>query len=409
MLLTASFVVNLAGGAAFVLVGTLLLLLRPARPGAIGFAAFALASGAQRILGNLGVMLADVGLEPVIGPLRIPFMLVAPAAICWAAARYRGPSVWPAYPFFATGLFAAVLLLVAPSRMLSPNGALLPLAEVLITVPEFLGLALSVFLLAQTLRHERSDGLRIELRLLLAATSVPLGYSAAFFLVIDLRDALHPPLVQLALIATFLLCIAAASYSAVVLARGPDRGARFLAFVCVAVTLAGAIQSYLTVSWAQFGGLLRIAAALLLGYSLLKFRVFDIDLKVRSTLAAGIVAGIAVAGFFVASEVAETFVADRTGSTLLGLAVAAGLLILETRVTHASRGLAKRALPHVDDGEAYFAQRRAAVYRTAYESAARDGALTERERGLLGTLARELGLTADDTARVEREVMVRPA
>lgn len=399
MLLAASFVVNLVGGVAFVLVGALLLALRPARAGAIGFAAFALVSGGQHIFGNLGSIFFDAPAGSLLLATRVPFLLLAPGAIVWAAARYRGPSARVAYPFFALAAVTAVCLIVVPERLLTPRATNLPLAEVLITAPYFAGLAVAVGLLAATLRAERSEALRTEVALLLLATAPPLGYTSAFSLMILARaPALFPPAVAVALASAFVAGIVATAFACAALFVAPIRRGRPVALLVAALVAAGALQGSFAIEVAQFGGLLRIAAALLLGYALLKFRVFDIDVKVRDTLAAGMMAGIAVVGFFIASELAETFVADRTGSTALALAVAAGLLLLEARVTHAGKRLARRALPRVEDE---LATRRFDVYRTAYESAAKDGVLSERERGILRILAEELGLSQDQTAHLE--------
>lgn len=401
MILAASFIVNLVGGIAFLLVGTLLLALRPARASALGFAAFALASGGQHVLGNLGQILGDGPYGAALTAARLPFQLVAAPAIVWAAGRTRGRAVWPAYPFLALGVAGAASLLFFPGLLLGAGGRSTPLGEMLFTVPYFLAIALAVGLLAASLARERSEALRVELQLLLLATALPLGYTTSFFLAQVALVGAETSTLFLALMVTFGAGLGVVLATCAVLARSGRAGVA-LAGVCVAVVFAGAAQSYLTQSWSQLGGLLRIAAALLLGYSLLKFRVFDIDVKVRSTLAASLLAGVAVGGFFLASEVAEMFVADRTGSALLGLAVAGGLVVLETRVTHASQRLAKRVLPRADGSEDYLAKRRVDVYRSAYESAARDGTLTEREHRLLQALARELGLSSEDVQQVER-------
>lgn len=402
MALQASFVVNALGGLAFLIVGGLLLALRPARRGAIGFALFAVAAGLQYIFANVGSMLVDV---PLVGMLRLPFLLVAPLALVWGAARFHGHGArWATLPFLATGAAAALLLLFAPGVIVAPNGFYRPLGDFLALMPFFAGMAVAAGLLVAHHRRETSADLRLELVLLLSALVPLLAYSSGYFglsYAVGLREFALAPTVGY--LVTFALCAAVVIACCVLLWRAPERSAKWLAGISLVLLPAGILHALLDRSWAQFGGMLRIAAALLLGYALLRYRIFDIDVRLKTSLARTLAGGLAVGAFFLASEVAETVVADRTGSTLLGLAAAGAFLVLETRLMHAGKRIAQRALPGVDPSERYLAQRKLVVYRAAVESAGRDGVMTERERTLLGTLARELKLTHEEKGSIDRD------
>lgn len=407
MLLTASFVVNILSGLTFVAAGALLLTLRPARAGAVGFAAYALLSGTQQILANLGSALTfGSPAASMLLALRHPFLAAAPVALVWGAARYANRREWWAAPSALVSAVALGLMAVAPDTIVAPLGLSTDLARFLTSMPDFLALGLAALLLERKHDSERSAPLRQEALLLLFALLPFLAYNAGVSLVLFWANrAFFGVPVTAGYILTFCASLIAVALTSARLWRSGDPWARRLALGSVSVALVGIAQGFVDTAGVYLGGTIRIAAALLLGYGLLKYRLFDIDIKVKKGLARGIVAALGIGGFFLASEIAESFVADRTGSTLMGLAVAGALVVLETRVTHAGRRLAQRALPRVEDSVPYLDARKVTVYRSAIESAGRDGTVTPRERTVLSILARELGLTPDDATRIEREAL----
>ncbi|HVM45758.1 MAG TPA: hypothetical protein VM582_07455 [Candidatus Thermoplasmatota archaeon] len=408
-LVTASYVANAVAGLAYVIVGVALLALRPARQGAAAFAAFALVAGAQHLLGNLGALLAGTPQGPWLSMATYPFRLVAPFWIVWATLRYhRGASLAWLAPFALVAAGGALVMAARPEALFGPDGFETPLGHFVISMPYFLGIAFAGVLLSRAQQRQASPRLRMEGLLLLFALLPYLAYTAGLLLPLVLRWDYDRAVIA-GYAATFGLCLAVVLWSSARLWRAGSRGARALAVVQVALAGVGLAQSLLIAQWALFGGVLRFAAALALGYALLKYRIFDIDLRVKTGLARGLVAGVAVGGFFLASELAEGFVADRTGSALMGLAAAGVLLLVETRVTHMGRRLADRALPRVEPTRDYLDTRRLNVYRAALESAERDEVLTPRERQMLDALARELRLTSEERGAVEREARHRLA
>lgn len=140
----------------------------------------------------------------------------------------------------------------------------------------------------------------------------------------------------------------------------------------------------------------------ILAYGILRTQLFDIDLKVKFAVEKStIVAAFAVA-FLVVSEVVER-VLDVQGE-LFGLAAAVGVGLAFRRVERAATRLTGRLMPGVKDTAEYRASRKRAVYRAALEEAAADGALTPKDRRVLGVLAAQLGLNAQAASAIEREV-----
>lgn len=394
-----SYVINAVAALTFIVVGALLLALRPARAGAVGFAAFALTAGAQHLFGNLAGVVEGGALAVLFAKLQYPFVLVAPLFIVYAALSYHGRVGigWLA-PFGFVAAAGAGVMAAAPRLLFDASGFETSVGTLLFSVPYFASIAVAGALLVARYARETSPRLRVELLLLICALLPYLAYAMAATVPLVW---FFEPYVAWSLLALALGCLAVVLWTSVVLWRSGSRAARALAALDVAVAAIGIAQTTLIQEFAYFGGVLRFAAALLLGYGLLKHHVFGIDLGVKKGLAGAIAAGIVVAGFFLASEAAESLIEARTGSAAAGVVVAVALLVVETRVTHAGRRVAQRILPTVDATQAYFDARRDTVYRSAWESAAHDGRVTERERALLDVLARELGLTSDERSRIE--------
>lgn len=404
-LVTIAYVANAAAALALILVGALLFVLKPARAGVMGFAAFALCAGAQHFFGNLAGVAFGTAWGPLLAMMRYPFLLVAPMFLIWATASYRGRAAVPwVAPFVAVALVAGAIMAIQPSVLFTSFGFEETPGHFLLTIPYFTAMALAAVLLVAHHKRETSPRLRLEILLLVGAFLPYLAYTAGVTIPLLWGNEFFPTIVTNGYLVMFGGCLVVVAWTSAALWRTGERGARVLAAVDVAAAVAGFTQSTLIAEWAFFGGVLRFFAALLLGYALLKYRIFDIDLRVKKGLARTIVASVALTAFFLVSELAESVVADGTGSTIAGLSVAAAFVILETRVTHIGRKIADRALPRVVGSNDYLQERKHVVYRAAMESASRDGTVTPRERKILQTLARELGLTPEDMSRIEQDV-----
>lgn len=146
---------------------------------------------------------------------------------------------------------------------------------------------------------------------------------------------------------------------------------------------------------------------LLVTYGILKAQLFDIDLKIKWTLKQGTVAAIFVAAFFIVSEVAQVLIEDETGSAIVGV-LGAGLLVFAIApLQRLADRFSNAAMPGVRDTEEYRLVRKRDVYRAAVESALVDGNLSEKDRGVLATLADELGLTNRDASAIQAQTARR--
>lgn len=140
----------------------------------------------------------------------------------------------------------------------------------------------------------------------------------------------------------------------------------------------------------------------LLAYGILRYQMFDIELKIKWSIKQATIVGAFVVVFVLVSEGAEALLAGQYGP-LAGL-VAAGVLAFAFRpLERFAQRVADSAMPRVRDTREYRTVRKREVYRAALESAFQDGVVTDGERDVLATLAVQLGLSVGDARAIERE------
>lgn len=137
-------------------------------------------------------------------------------------------------------------------------------------------------------------------------------------------------------------------------------------------------------------------------YGVLKYQLFDIDLKIKWTLNRGTVAAVFFAVFLVATEGAQVMFGQR--NPWLGIAAAALLAFSLAPLQRLADRISDAAMPRVQDTEEYRTVRKREVYQAAVASALVDGQISDKERDVLATLAQELGLGPKDALDLERSL-----
>jgi hypothetical protein len=146
-----------------------------------------------------------------------------------------------------------------------------------------------------------------------------------------------------------------------------------------------------------------VISVILLARGLLKYQLFDFDLKLKWTLKRGTLVAIILGAFFLATALAEQYL-QQFGWVIGGLAVGALLFALRP-IERAIDRMADRAMPRTTGTPEYLTQRKHEIYRAALEEASRDGVVSTKERRLLLRLASDLGISADDANGIERDVL----
>jgi hypothetical protein len=154
----------------------------------------------------------------------------------------------------------------------------------------------------------------------------------------------------------------------------------------------------------QYLQILAIAIGVLLVVrGMLRYQLFDFDLKVKWTLKRGTLVAVILGAFFIVTALAEQYL-QQLGWVFGGLAVGALLFALRP-IERAIDRMADRAMPRTTGTPEYLAARKHEIYRAALEEATRDGAVSTKERRLLLRLSADLGLSAEDAIRIEQHVI----
>lgn len=155
--------------------------------------------------------------------------------------------------------------------------------------------------------------------------------------------------------------------------------------------------------YAQFSGF--FAGECLLAYALVRWQIFDAELRLKAGIRRGLVGISLVAVFVAVSQLLQSYVSSGPIGAAGGALVAGGFFVVGRPVERWAERVASAAVPHVDESDAYAARRREEVYRVALQDTLSDGSVTARERLMLLHLAQSLGLPADQASRIELEFL----
>jgi hypothetical protein len=141
---------------------------------------------------------------------------------------------------------------------------------------------------------------------------------------------------------------------------------------------------------------------LLLAYAVLRFQLFNIDLKVKFILQQSTVGALIIGGFIVGSEVLESFV--PVSGTVLNIVVAIAILIVLRPMQRLALRMTNSLMRSVQNTPEYLGVRRLVVYRAALEGAVEDGVITDKERSILDHLRDSLGISPEEGVALEKEL-----
>jgi len=149
-------------------------------------------------------------------------------------------------------------------------------------------------------------------------------------------------------------------------------------------------------------GLAYSVSFLLLAYAVLRFQLFNIDLKVKFVLQQSTVGALVIGGFIVGSEVLESFV--PVSGTILNIVVAVAILIVLRPMQRLALRMTNNLMRSVQNTPEYLEVRRLEVYRAALEGAFEDGLITDKERSILDRLRDSLGISQVEAVALEKEL-----
>lgn len=418
---------SMVSGALLATLGVGLALVRPRRASTAAFAAFAVTWGLMILFGNA----SRVAAEPVLAR-TLTLLFVAMFVLVYAPLSYF-VSLFPRRGLFAKSTLAGVLLLApaalgAVALVLAPHllyvgttgagptrtddwGPLLALFDVLFAAA-FLGA------LVHLQRERRAspnliDGKRATL--VLTALTLFVAFDSVENVVQYLPTVLRDPAGALASIDTAVFFIDSLAGCLVIgwlanelrkeRARETDR---IVAWAILVPALFGAASG---LTKGAFGipfafdtlGIFRTASVILIAYAILRFELFDIDVRVkRGTIAAGIL--LAAAGIAVGVErvVEGLLQLDGAALTISQFTLFGAVVVVGMRAPRLAARLGEKVLPGLHAPSRLDA-RRLEVYEAALAQAAAGQGL-DKEEDFLRDLRASLGVSEAEHVLLARLV-----
>lgn len=141
-------------------------------------------------------------------------------------------------------------------------------------------------------------------------------------------------------------------------------------------------------------GFWRLVLPLLVTYSLLRYQLFDIDIKVKAAIRPGTVAFVFTLLFFAVGELTENLIQDSRGPSVA--LVAAGLItvVLKPVEERLSNRLANKLFPGVKPIERLAPKERRQLFDQQLALALQDGVVSDKERAVLKKLQERLRIPA---------------
>lgn len=382
-------VLSLASGVPMVALGALLVWLRPRRSEQVFFGLFSVLWGFKVIASNLGLVLDSAAVFEA--AFLVNFALGPPAYVFLAqfTSRVHGGRLAFLFPIAMAGIaaIAVSVLLIDPSSVLAEvavqaDGSLgaVRLGEAafpLFAVPFFGVFYLALAAVYRRYRQADPGSTRHRYRGMLIALALYTSYQTVTnlsnFVTGDLPTSVTGTLGQWLSQGLFLAgALVLVALVAHLLARPPDPGPRD--WTLLASFLVPATVAFVTEAWdaiptaARSWGLWRLLMVAVLVHTIARYRLFDLDLKLKRWAAPG----LAVTAIGLAGIVALVQAADAGGLTaaappmLAGLATAGGLMVERDRVGRA-------LFPEATEDPAYVDQRKREVYQAALEGVIDEG------------------------------------
>ncbi|HVL86592.1 MAG TPA: serine/threonine-protein kinase [Candidatus Thermoplasmatota archaeon] len=399
---------NVVSGVMLAALGAALLGTQRRTPGRF-FGAFAAVLGVQVVLSNLAASAADERTASILYGLSIAFIVPQYVFILYFASvfpRATGPLAMrraALAPFLAPAVAAVLLVIFAYPLLLAgafggPTGYSAqwgPLAPWLLHVPQFGALVAALFLLERSLRG--GDLVPIErdqARLVLAGLGAYVAYATAR----NLAEALARysvleqalgPITLAAYVGLFAVGALVVGVVTVRLLRDPVGSPWLAAWLGVpAIVGLGSVAPILAgLPLVDSAGLWRLAGLAIVAYAIVKYQLFDLELRLRR--AVGPAAGLAAAGLVGAASVAAGPTVAATASVGAGL-IAGG----------AAHGAARRWLRAEEPTS--IERRKFEVYQASAIQAVRESSLqTPETRAWLSSLQDSMGLTRRDCEVLE--------
>lgn len=153
-----------------------------------------------------------------------------------------------------------------------------------------------------------------------------------------------------------------------------------------------------------FSGFWTLTLPIIVTYAIVRHQLFDVDVRIHKAVKRGTVLATFFAAFFAVSEGAQAYFSSLWG-TVFGILSAALLVFVLAPIQQFAEKVADATVPDVKAIEKMSTSERRIFYREQVHIAWGDGVLNRKERALLDHLSKMLGLTPEETGRLEQEAL----
>jgi len=151
--------------------------------------------------------------------------------------------------------------------------------------------------------------------------------------------------------------------------------------------------------------LVDVLFVVLIAYAILKYQLFDIEVKMKRSIRYSIVMTTLAASLIIFNESLEFFVTKSLFSgPVFSISAAFLLAVLFTPVNNLTKKGVDILFPNVSDSERHYNLKKTEIYRAALEQAWVDGSPSEKEKAMLKCLREKLDLSEKDHKKLEAEV-----
>jgi uncharacterized membrane protein len=210
---------------------------------------------------------------------------------------------------------------------------------------------------------------------------------------------------QVALVATTLLLVTARAADRDFRRAGFAMGAMLLGAMAAAIAIFRAFpaESSAVDTVLSLLGVWNVGGQIVVVYALVKYQLFDIDIRLKWTAQQGTVLAAFVLAFLIVSQMIQNYTSSSLGT--IGGAVAAGCLLFALRPLERAAGtVVDRAFPTVQPTADYLAFKKLEAYRFAVESALDEKGF-DAARPLLDRLRARLAIDERDARTIEDDLL----
>jgi len=154
--------------------------------------------------------------------------------------------------------------------------------------------------------------------------------------------------------------------------------------------------------------LVDVLFVMFIAYAILKYQLFDIEVKMKRGIRYLIIMTILAASLILFNESLEFFLMESLSSgPVFNISAAFLLAVLFTPVNILTKKGVDKLFPNVSDSEQHYNLKKTEIYRAALEQAWVDGNPSEKEKAMLKRLIEKLELSEKDHNKLETEIKMK--